>query len=325
MTSDGKAARLAHLVGTLAALAAALTLVVITLSALLRLAHAGLGCEPWPQCYGISLASEWLAAVRATHRLSALAVALVVLMAFVLAVSGGRATARLAVIAGAALAVTALLTWVGIITPGTRLPVVALANLVGGMTLLALLWWLCLEARGAGRRSIGRVGVLALLAIPLLFAQIGLGALAHATFGSASCTTLAGCTASDWLPQLSLAAFDLCRPIAGVAGHSLPHADAGVAGHSLPHADAAAVHMIHRVLALLVTAWLAMVAWHAWRVPAARASGIALAVALVLQVVTGALLVALQMPLAAAAAHNVAASLLLAALVQVVLRLRAAP
>jgi heme A synthase len=37
-----------------------------------------------------------------------------------------------------------------------------------------------------------------------------------------------------------------------------------------------------------------------------------------LQVVTGALLVVLQLPLAAAAAHNVAASLLLAALVHVV-------
>ena len=41
------------------------------------------------------------------------------------------------------------------------------------------------------------------------------------------------------------------------------------------------------------------------------------------QVATGALLVMLQFPLAAAVAHNVAASLLLAALVQVVLRLRA--
>lgn len=308
---DAKAERLARLVGVLAALAAALTLVVITVSALLRLAQAGLGCEPWPQCYGIALATEWLAPVRATHRVSALVVALIVLLAFVLAVSGGRAAARLAAIAGAALAVTAFLTWVGIITPGTRLPAVALANLVGGMTLFALLWWLVLEARGAGRKSNGRVGALALIALPLLIAQIGLGALAHATFGSASCPTLAGCAASDWLPQLSAAAFDPFRPVAGVAGHSLPHA------------DAAAVHMTHRALALVVTAWLAMVAWHAWRIPATRASGMALAAALMLQIATGVLLVVLQLPLAAAVVHNVAASLLLAALVYVMLRLRA--
>lgn len=310
---DAKTERLARRVGALAALAAALTLVVITVSALLRLAQAGLGCEPWPQCYGISLASWWLDPVRATHRVSALAVSLVVLMIFVLAAGGGRAAARFAAIAGAALAVIVFLTGVGIITPGARLPAVALANLVGGMTLLALLWWLVLEARGAGRRSNGRVGSLALIAVPLLIAQIGLGALAHATFGSASCPTLAGCAASDWLPQLSVAAFDPFRPVAGVAGHSLPHA------------DAAAVHMTHRASALVVTAWLAMVAWRAWRAPVTRASGMALAAALVLQIATGALLVMLQLPLAAAVAHNVAASLLLAALVQVVWRLRAVP
>ena len=308
MTADAKAGRLARLMGALAALAVALTLVVITVSALLRLAQAGLGCEPWPQCYGISLAAEWLAPVRATHRVSALAVALVVLMIFMLAASGGRAAARLAAIAGAALAMIVFLTGVGIITPGTRLPAVALANLVGGMTLFALLWWLFLEARGAGRRSTGSVGALALIALPLLVAQIGLGALAHATLSSASCPTLAGCAASDWLPQLSAAAFDPFRSVAGVAGHSLPHA------------DAAAVHMTHRVLALVVTAWLAMVAWRAWRASVTRASGIALAAALMLQVVTGALLVVLQLPLIAAVAHNVAASLLLAALVQVVYR-----
>ena len=49
-----------------------------------------------------------------------------------------------------------------------------------------------------------------------------------------------------------------------------------------------------------------------------RASGIALAAALVLQIATGALLVVLQLSLAAAVAHNVAASLLLAALANVV-------
>jgi cytochrome c oxidase assembly protein subunit 15 len=310
MNPGAKAERLARLVGALAALAAALTLLVITVSAVLRLAQAGLGCEPWPQCYGISLATSWLDPVRATHRISALAVAVVVLMIFVLAASGGRAAVRLVAIAGAALAVIAFLTWVGIITPGTRLPAVALANLVGGMTLLALLWWLFLEARGGGKGSTGAVGASALIAVLLLVAQIGLGALAHATLGSASCPTLAGCALSDWLPQVSATAFAPFRPIAGVAGHSLPHP------------DAVAVHMTHRVLALVVTAWLLMVAWQAWRIRATRSSGMVLAAALVLQVATGALLVVLRMPLVAAVVHNVAASLLLAALLLVVLRLR---
>ena len=179
------------------------------------------------------------------------------------------------------------------------------------MTLLALLWWLVLEARGAGRRSNGRVGSLALIAVPLLIAQIGLGALAHATFGSASCPTLAGCAASDWLPQLSAAAFDPFRPAAGVAGHSLPHA------------DAAAVHMTHRAFALVVTAWVLMVRWNAWRIPAPRARGMAPAAARCCRLLRALLVCAIAA--SAALVHNVAASLLLAALVQVVWRLRAVP
>ena len=308
-----KAERLARLVGKLAGLAAVLTLVVITVSALLRLAQAGLGCEPWPQCYGAARAVPWLDAVRAMHRVSALAVGLIVLMTFVLAASGGRAAARLAILAGAALAVVVFLTWVGIITPGSRLPAIALANLLGGMTLFALLWGLFHAAGSAGKTVPWRADAIALIAIPLLFTQIGLGALAHATFSSASCPTLAGCAVSEWLPLLAAPAFDPFQPVAVVDGHSMPRAGAG------------AVQMTHRALALGVAAWLAWVAWRAWQVSAARASALALAGLLILQIGTGTLLVMLQMPLATAAAHNVAASLLLAALLRVVLRLRAAP
>ena len=314
MTAIAKAERLARLVGTLAALAAALTLVVITVSALLRLTQAVLGCEPWPQCYGVPLAAWWLDAVRTTHRLAAMAVASVVLLTLVLAASGGRAALRLSMLAGAALTVVALLTWVGIITPGARVPAVALANLVGGMLLFALLWGLHLEANGVRTQPTRASSVVpVLIALPLLLLQIALGALAHATYGSAGCPSLAGCAAAQWLPHLSATAFDPLRPVAGVAGHNLPHA------------DAVAVHITHRLMALVVTAALLVVAWQGWRDPVARASAIMLLAALVLQVATGALLLLLGFPLAAVAAHNVAASLLLASLVLVAFRLRVVP
>ena len=39
----------------MALLCAALVLTITSLSAFMRLSKAGLGCQPWPQCYGQSL------------------------------------------------------------------------------------------------------------------------------------------------------------------------------------------------------------------------------------------------------------------------------
>lgn len=39
----------------LALWSAALVLAITSLSAFIRLSQAGLGCEPWPQCYGSGL------------------------------------------------------------------------------------------------------------------------------------------------------------------------------------------------------------------------------------------------------------------------------
>ena len=63
----------------LAWVCAALVLAIILLSATLRLAKSGIGCAPWPQCYGaaqagaVAQAPDALAPVRAAHRVLAVA------------------------------------------------------------------------------------------------------------------------------------------------------------------------------------------------------------------------------------------------------------
>ena len=68
---------------SLAALAWLLMLSVITVSAFIRLSQSGVGCADWPVCYeqaaGHASAHPWLGLARATHRVTASAMLLVVL------------------------------------------------------------------------------------------------------------------------------------------------------------------------------------------------------------------------------------------------------
>ena len=86
-------------------LAFALALVVVGASATLRLAANGIGCEPWPACYGgadtaaAANATPLARALRLSHRIAASAFALVALAAVAL---GWRRWASGQRIAGAA-------------------------------------------------------------------------------------------------------------------------------------------------------------------------------------------------------------------------------
>ena len=158
-------------------LAFALALVVVGASATLRLAANGIGCEPWPACYGgadtaaAANATPLARALRLSHRIAASAFALVALAAVAL---GWRRWASGQRIAGAALlAATALLAWIGRHTP-SPLPAVTLINLLGGFALLALLAYL-LAARPPAAAAAAPIGALAVLAVALAL-QAGSGA-----------------------------------------------------------------------------------------------------------------------------------------------------
>ena len=66
--------------GILVLLATGLMFVVIVLSAYIRLRHNGLGCAPWPDCYGDIVAPASTPAwATITHRLVASALGVVIL------------------------------------------------------------------------------------------------------------------------------------------------------------------------------------------------------------------------------------------------------
>lgn len=294
-------ARRARLVHRLSGLGMALMLMVIAASAFLRLEAAGLGCAEPVKCYGqnaragrgpAAAASPTVAAARLAHRVAAFAALLVIVTLGAVSV-GNRPVLRAEGVAALALfALAVFLAVLGRWSGGSTLPAVTLGNLLAGFAMLALFAWL--RARG-GQRT--RAGAWLRLALVLLFAQIALGGLTAASLSGFACTALPGCATSWWPPRWS--AFD---PFV------LPDAAA------LPANAGASLHMAHRMLAVASALALIVAAWRAARA-GARGRALAVAALTAAQIASGALAVRLGLPLAAAAAHNLLAALLVCAAV----------
>lgn len=176
-----------------------LAFIVVGTSSGLRLAANGLGCEPWPRCYGAVETAQAVQqspaakAARLTHRVAASAFALTVLGATLLGWRHWEGRARVA--AGFVLAVTALLSGVGLYTP-SPLPVVTLVNVLGGLALLGGTAFMLAAQSTVSVHTRGRR--LALSTLVLLVAlQAAAGAMISVRAAGAVCAR--GCGA-QWPP-----------------------------------------------------------------------------------------------------------------------------
>jgi cytochrome c oxidase assembly protein subunit 15 len=86
-------------------------------------------------------------------------------------------------------------------------------------------------------------------------------------------------------------------------------------GGILDHPSRVAIHVTHRIGAIVAALVLGLLAWRAWREPGLGQAARYLAAALVVQLVIGVTIVLTQLPLALAVAHNAGAALLLLAVV----------
>lgn len=278
-------------------LAFALALVVVMASSTLRLAANGIGCEPWPSCYGLAATAEaanaapLALALRVAHRIAASAFALAALAAVWV---GWKQWGRPARTAGVLLlAVTIVLAWIGRYTP-SPLPAVTLVNVLGGFALLALLAYLMrstLVAPIAGNTA-ATAGLVALFVALAL--QAGGGALISARLAGDACAS----NCNQLWPPGAAALFD---PLQAGRAAQLASAQAGQA-----------LHLLHRLggLALMLATIVGGFALHrrAPRAAVAVMSAAATAGGL------GFLVASFEPPLAAAALHAFAAGLLCASL-----------
>ena len=170
-------------------------------------------------------------------------------------------------------------------------PLAVTGHLLGGMSLLAFLWWLALDAGAAApqwpRR---RLFSLAAAGLALLFGQIALGAWTSSHHAGLACLGFPACNGS-WLPDLSFG------PVAIQWSHRLG-----------------------ALTLLIVLGGLALVSQGA-SLPASRAA-LAVGLLLLLQIALGAANVLSGLTPEISVAHTAGAALLLLALVTLVHRLK---
>ena len=301
--SDPPVGGMSHALRRMVLIAAALVMVILSLSAAIRLTNAGLGCADWPACYGREVLAATASvlpqsAAAMVHRLAATALAVVILVILVLGLQAGRGRAVLGL-----LALTVFLAFLGIYTPGARFPVVTLGNLLGGMAMLGMLLWLLLDlvARPVTPTSVPGLRRGARLGLIVLVMQIALGGWVSANYAALSCTDFPGCAGDGRLAAGMDEAVRLWRQLPGDATGTVIREPAG-----------AAIHMVHRIGALVAVMVLGWLSVRTWQLGAAfRALGLAIACLLVLQVALGVAAVLTSLPLAVVLGHNAVAALLL--------------
>jgi cytochrome c oxidase assembly protein subunit 15 len=309
--------------GRLAALTAwavFLTFDLVVFGAFTRLTDSGLGCPDWPGCYGaaspqgahdaihaaqaampngpVSWSKAWIEMI---HRYLAMTVGVLIVA---LALVSWRERRRLPF----SLA-WPLLTLVWVVVQGLfgkytvtlkLYPAIVTLHLLGGLTLLGLL---AAQQVAYRRRPVAlpdglRSAVAAVLA--LLAVQLALGGWVSSNYAVLACTGFPQCNGSWWPAVDFSGGFTVLRELGGVAAHGRPLTLDGLV----------AIHMAHRLFAVVLALALGSLAWRLRQAGegAARRYGAALAGLLAAQLATGLSNVVLGWPLLAALAHTAGAA-----------------
>ncbi len=311
----------------LAKISLLLVILLVSLSAYLRLAHSGMGCADWPECYGrigqavtlslpvesgnayqqmVEQANQPMAWATPLHRLVASVLGLLIVFLTFFALRQKRQR----IIALTLLGLTVFLAILGIRSGSLHNPAVVMGNLAGGFSMLGLLGWMVFRSDTDKRPnepgSPGAARLMAVIAIVLLSLQIILGGLTSANFAATSCQTLPDCHGS-WLPGSSLlTAFDLSR-----------RHEVTTMGQAIGGQERLAIHKAHRIGAIITLAMVLFTALAALRSgPRYRMTAIIIMMLISLEFCVGITAILTSLPIGLAVAHNWLAGLILLALLK---------
>ncbi len=313
-------------------------IVLVSLSAYLRLAHSGIGCADWPACYGrigepqavtqlvssenayqriLAEASQPLAWATPLHRFVASVLGLLIVFLAMLSIKRNKHWLISLVLLG----LTVFLALLGLKSGGLHSPAVVMGNLCGGFLMLGLLGWMLFKQSDGKRedetsppKSI-LPGRFVSAAVVLLIAQILIGGLTSANFAATSCQTLPDCH-GRWLPGKAVwKAMDL----------SINH-QVTPAGQVIGGQERTDIHITHRLLGFVTTLALLLIGLMAWRANGRlRVAGTMVFLLVLMEFLIGIAAVASDLPIGLAVAHNWLAALLLLTMLKIVVLNRKPP
>ncbi len=311
----------------LAMIAAILAFCVIVLGAWVRLSHAGLGCPDWPGCYGQlswpNAAEEIATANQAfperpfesnkawremVHRYLAGSLMLLVFAMGWLAWRGPASYRKFRSLTTVLLILIIFQALLGMWTVTLKLkPIIVMAHLLGGLTSFSLILWLMFSSRrqpiDKPSINIRRMRESIIAAIVILGIQVALGGWTSANYAALACPDVPMCGGQWWPDANFREGFILWREI-GV----------DYEGGVLDQESRVAIHLVHRIGAVITLLVLITLAFRLRKIPRLRTGGQILMSLVLAQFTLGILNVALYLPLPNAVAHNAGAALLLATL-----------
>lgn len=192
-----------------ALICAVLVFIIIGISAFIRLSGNGLGCSPWPVCYGEILqatpqsihnaaqlqASLPILTARIGHRILAVVLLPIILILIILGYTHRPKCTDARLLPAIALLLVLFLAVLGRWTSGRHIPIITLGNLIAGFLLFGLCWRLFISnLNQAIKKPLSKsIRLWQLLTIVLLLALIVFGGLVSSSYAGLNCHNLADC------------------------------------------------------------------------------------------------------------------------------------
>ncbi|MBF7074422.1 COX15/CtaA family protein [Glaciecola sp. MH2013] len=309
-----------------------LALFVIVLGAYTRLTDAGLGCPDWPGCYGTLLVPQTEELVEKAnqafperpveaekawnemiHRYFAAGLGFFILIIFIASLvkklRGANGPIKLP------FALLLLVCFQGALGMWTvtlnLLPVVVMAHLLGGFTVISCLFLLYLRLTPyripGGDSQVRQLAKFGSIGIVILVWQIALGGWTSANYASLACTELPICE-GNWFSNLDIA-----------GAFSVPAAENYEFGvHD--YEERATMHVFHRIGAIITfiyLCWFAVLLYQRSSSGLMKRLAVTMTLVLGLQVILGVSNVVYSLPLVVATMHNAVAACLLLVMVMI--------
>ncbi|KZY58223.1 cytochrome B [Pseudoalteromonas shioyasakiensis] len=311
------------------------SILVVGLGAYTRLSDAGLGCPDWPGCYGFltvpkhetallhveqnypdmmfEAAKAWKEMI---HRYFAGALGLLILALFVFAWLKRQYPNTPVKLPLALLLLVVFQAVLGMWTVTMNLqPLVVMGHLLGGFSILSLLFLLYLRLKtepvASSDSGAKPYYQLALVGLVVLILQIALGGWLAANYAAPHCNGLPLCSYG--------------QPFSLKSVFQLPLEHSTYEYGVLSQQARMSIHLLHRIWALVTCVVLALIMWRIYSRCYSRKikhCTVTVLIALLCQICLGLAVVHWHFPLSVALAHNLMAALLLLSMVRLCFHLK---